>query len=142
MPHQCKALVINCMDFRLSSAIHDFMVSQGLKNNYDHVSVAGAALFLANPKIEADRDFVMGQVDMSIKFHGISQVYLINHTDCGAYGGKKAFHSNEQMEKEWHKGDLKDAKKVILEKFSQLEVIMVLARLNDNRNIDFEVIKD
>ena len=142
MPHQCKSLVINCMDFRISSAVHHFMISQGLKNNYDHVSVAGGALSLANPKIEADREFVMGQIDMSIKFHGISQVYLINHTDCGAYGGKKAFHSDEKVEKEWHKGDLKDAKKVILAKFPQLEVIMVLARLEENGSIDFEVINN
>jgi len=131
------------MDFRLTSAVYDFMVAQGLKNNYDQVCPAGGVLPVVRPKNERDREFILEHIGLSMNLHGTKTVYLINHTDCGAYGGKQAF-ASEQAEKEQHTKDLKEAKKIVLERFPELEVKLFLGRLKEEEGkeleIDFEVI--
>ena len=139
MSHQCKAFVLYCMDFRLTTDVHDFMVSLGLKNDYDGVRLAGGVLPIVRPENERDREYIFGHISLSNEKHGAKKVYLMNHTDCGAYGGKEDFKSEEE-EKEQHTKDLKEAKKIVMEKFPELEVIMILAKIDEIGEIVFEVI--
>src|SRR4051794_20679410 len=41
---QAEALLLTCMDYRLTDATSHYMAGRGLKNKYDHVVLAGAAL--------------------------------------------------------------------------------------------------
>jgi len=139
MPHSCKALVLHCIDFRFGKAIKKYLESQNLLGDVDIVSVAGAVKDLVEPKIPADAKFIMRQIVISSSLHHISQVILLNHTDCGAYGGRAAFSSdNEEFER--HSHDLQTAKTAILAEFPSLDVIKILARLNKNGEITFETI--
>ena len=143
MSHHCQALVIHCMDFRFHSAIRDFLVSMRLKDQYDLVSLAGAAKGL----LENDRagsEVILKQIDISQRLHGISEVYIIHHMDCGAYGGHAAF-ADLSAEHAKQAADLKAAQRIVSEKFTSLTVKKVLARIEerDGRNlIDFEVISN
>lgn len=96
MSHTCKALLLRCLDFRLNEAIQQWLQKNHLANNCDLVSLAGA---VKNLKI------VLGQIEISQRLHGISEVILMNHTDCGAYGGRAAFADSEE-ERARHQQDL------------------------------------
>lgn len=121
MPHACKALILHCIDFRLGPAIKNYLEGQSLLGEVDIVSVAGAVKNLISPAVPTDSEFVLRQIEISKRLHSIAQIILINHTDCGAYGGRKAFGS-EKEEQEKHAQDMKKAKEMILTKFPSLEM--------------------
>ncbi|RJO58990.1 hypothetical protein C4546_04130 [Candidatus Parcubacteria bacterium] len=139
MSHSCQAIVFTCIDFRFHSAIRDFLVSNSLKDNYDLVSLAGVTKGL----VEGDKacsEIILKQIDISHNLHGIKEVLLIHHLDCGAYGGHKAFDSLA-AEGEKQAGDLAYAKELIQAKFPNLDVKKVIARIQEKGGenlIDFE----
>ncbi len=140
MSHYCKALIIHCMDFRFGEAIKNWLAENHLLNDCDIVSLAGAAKGLANPRSAAEKEIILKQLEISSSLHKISQVILMHHTDCGAYGGRDAFESGE-AEYNQHADDMKKAKELILNKFSDLEVKTVLAKINPLGQITFEAVK-
>ncbi|MEK7637533.1 MAG: carbonic anhydrase [Patescibacteria group bacterium] len=127
MSHVAKAIVLRCMDYRFVSSLRDYLVSFGLKDRYDLVSVAGAAKNMVDPANPADPEFVMRQIDIAKRLHHIVEVIIINHLDCGAYG--KIFASKE-AERRRHEGDLEKAKAMIKARFLDLRVRLVLAGLH------------
>lgn len=128
MAHTCKALVIRCMDFRLGPELNRFLDEQGLSGGCDIVSLAGAARgFLSDDS----RDLLMKQVQISKELHGITEVYLMNHTDCGAYGGKKSF-ASEAEERERMIGDMRKAAETIEDKFPDLEVKLWMPHIEED----------
>ncbi len=136
MTHSAKALVLHCIDFRFIHEIVHFLKSLKLLDQYDDVSVAGAAKNLADPYDAADKEFVLRQIEIAKKLHGIEQVIVINHLDCGAYG--KGTFANVQEERERHLKDLKNAKRIIEQRFDGLMVTPVLARIDERGKVDFE----
>lgn len=137
MSYNCKALVICCIDFRFHSAIRDFLVSMGIKDNYDMVCLGGSTKAIADND-QAGKETLLKQIDISQRLHNISEIYLIHHMDCGAYGGRQAF-ENELKEKEKHSTDLEKSRQAIIEKFNNLNINKVIARL-DSDKVDFEVV--
>lgn len=129
MLHHCEALVIHCMDFRFVEGIRKYLNEQGLERNYDVVSIAGGAGALLNPESQA---LLLKQVALSQKLHGITKVILINHHDCGAYGGSQAF-ENGEAERVKHVADLKKAAEIIWKNQPQLTIELFLARLGDQK---------
>lgn len=129
------------MDFRLHTAMRDFLVSMGLKDDYDLITYAGAIKGLAAHD-QAAVDFFTTHIEASQKLHQTSELYLINHTDCGAYGGSKAFNSIEE-EREQHRKDLATARTFLTELYPDLTVHTVLARMKiegESSEIDFQVV--
>lgn len=137
--HFCKSLLLQCMDFRLGEAIKKWLEENHLMNNCDVVSLAGAVKNLVEPKESTDREFILRQIEISQRLHRISEIILMNHTDCGAYGGREAFESGE-TEYQRHKADLKTAKEIIQGRFSELEVRMILAKITPLGQVSFEEI--
>ena len=111
MSHNAKAVVVHCMDFRLQGVINKFIEQFA---PYDEVSIAGAAKkFIGNKKDIAN--YLLSELKLSHDLHNVKTVVLINHHDCGAYGGVSAFTSLE-AEKKQHHTDLKQASRLIAEK--------------------------
>lgn len=123
--HTAKAVVVRCMDFRTISSLRDHLISLGLKDKYDLVSIAGAAKNLVDPVEESDPQFFLRQISIAQSLHKVTQVILINHMDCGAYGSVKF--ANKEEERARHETDLKKAKEVIERHFPGIEVKTVLA---------------
>ena len=128
--HQAKALVLRCMDFRFVSSIREHLLNLGLGDQYDLVSVAGAAKNLVDPSNPADPEFIFRQIDIAHRLHQIEEVIIINHLDCGAYG--KIFNSPDE-ERARHVADLNNAKAMIAARFPNLRVVTLLAGLAEDR---------
>ena len=137
MAHHCKSLLIRCMDFRLQEPLNNFLKGKSLEGDYDIISVAGAVKPLLSLETRA---FILRQIKISVDLHGISEVILNAHTDCGAYGGSEKFSSFEQ-ECEFQKREMRRAKTLILEKHPHLKVRMVLAKIQPSKEIVFEEVK-
>lgn len=128
MSHTCRSLILHCMDFRFGSAIKKHLEENGLLDNCDIVSLAGAAKNLVSPTNDAERELVLRQIEISKRLHHISEVILLNHTDCGAYGGRGVF-TDRAAEDAKHISDLAEAKRIVLEKFPGLAIKTLIAQM-------------
>lgn len=136
MSHTAKALVLHCMDFRFQKGLNEWLQSQGLVHNYDLVAAAGGAKNLVDPAQPTDVEFIERQIDISKRLHAVTEVWLINHRDCGAYG--KIFATPEE-ETQRHTNDLAKAKEMVEAKFG-LTVKTFLATLGEGNSVSVEII--
>ena len=82
---EVDSLLLTCMDYRLENEILAYMDGRGLRDNYDHVVLAGASLgVLAKAKPGWGRTF-WDHLDTAIQLHHIHRVIVLDHRDCGAY---------------------------------------------------------
>lgn len=130
MAHHCKYFIAHCIDFRLQKAIKDYLEKENLLGDCDVVSAAGGV---------KNNDFLLEQLDVSVNLHKVQEARLINHLDCGAYGGSEAFGSAEE-EYKFHVGELKKAKVAVLAKYPSLKVRMLLAKIQPSGEVIFESI--
>ncbi|MBI2041564.1 MAG: hypothetical protein HYT20_00910 [Candidatus Nealsonbacteria bacterium] len=131
MPHYCKYFIAHCIDFRFQEAIKDHLAKNGLLGDCDIISIAGGV---------KDRDFILKQLDVSVSLHKSREAVLINHIDCGAYGGSGKFSSFE-AERIFHAKELEKTKTRILEKYPSLKVKIMLAKIQQSGKVTFEEIK-
>lgn len=113
MSHQCEAIVVHCMDYRLQSFINQWLEANLSNTLYDRAVMAGGVYDLYD---------VIRQVDISVRLHGISKVILINHEDCGMYG--------YGITEEHHEEDLREAEEKIRRIFPHLEIDTYYLNLN------------
>lgn len=125
MEHHCKALVIQCIDFRFRKSLAEFLESR-FEDSYDLVSVAGGVKRLVSDPL--DNNFILEQIKISDTLHKPEVILLIQHEDCGAYGGSAAL-GDFSREQETHKQELGKAEALLREQFSQ-PVEKHLARLS------------
>lgn len=135
MQHACSALIIHCMDFRLGKAVKEYLENSGLLNDCDIVAAAGAAKNLLPSAPEAERQFILKQIAISKNLHHIKKVILMNHTDCGAYGGRSAFTSRE-AEEETNRRDMNEAARLIRNEHPELEVETVLMNIKEDGSVN------
>lgn len=133
--HSCEAVVLSCIDFRFWRETVKFVEDElGIKN-FDFPSLPGAAKAINEC---ADNDITMQCVSVPCDLHHAKKLVLVNHQDCGAYGGSKIFKGDEFAEQRFHEQELQKAKEKVLVKYPNLEVILVYARLADEgKNIEF-----
>ena len=108
MSHTCSSVLIRCMDFRLTSAINRWMEEKGIMDDCDIISIAGISKSIAEYPDSEDAKFVLNQIELSSKLHDTKTLYLVHHTDCGAYGGHDTF-ENLEVEKETYKSHMEKA---------------------------------
>lgn len=81
----CEVLLLSCMDYRLNDDLVAYMDGRGLKDDYDHVILAGASLgALTDQRPDWGKTF-WEHLDAAIALHHIARVMVIDHRDCGAY---------------------------------------------------------
>ena len=120
--YQCDAAVVWCFDHRFHIGFSKYLKRLGIVNS-DVIKIAGGAKCLASPDRESDREFVLDQIQKSIRLHGTKRVILMLHSDCGAYGGLVgAFGGNASREAQHHERELKIAAKYVAEKIPDIEV--------------------
>src|SRR3989344_2257507 len=123
--HTCKALVIHCIDFRFRKSLSEFLESR-FGDSYDLVSVAGGVKRLVADPLE--NNFILEQIKISDRLHKPEVILLIQHEDCGAYGGSVAF-GDFSTEQEAQNQELEKAKALLREQCTQ-SVEKYLARLS------------
>jgi carbonic anhydrase len=124
--HSCEALVIHCIDFRFWQALHENIKKELKIENFDIISLAGGAKNLSSPFERHMLDTILKNAEISGRLHHIKKVILVNHMDCGAYGGSAKF-ENLEAEIEFHKSELEKAAVVISEKFPNIEIVKMFA---------------
>jgi hypothetical protein len=79
------ALLLNCIDYRLTGATTRYMEAQGMAGKYDQIVLAGASLGAKNKKFPAWGVTFWDHVQIAIDLHHIRKIVVIDHRDCGAY---------------------------------------------------------
>jgi hypothetical protein len=79
------ALLLSCIDYRLTGKVSDYMTAQGLAGKYDQTILAGAALGAVTHKYPDWGRTFRQHLGIAIELHGIHEVIVIDHRDCGAY---------------------------------------------------------
>ena len=119
--YTADAFVVRCFDNRFWSVFHKFIKAQGL-TQIDLESVAGGAKIFSSPEQEGDRDFMLRELEKSIKLHHTPKVMLFTHHECGAYGGFGRFNESRDAEMLFHQHEQAKAISVIGEKFPDIPV--------------------
>ncbi len=131
--HSCEAVVLCCIDFRFWRETLDFVEQElGLKC-FDFPSLPGGA-----KAINEDNELALACVFVPCDLHHVNKVVIVNHQDCGAYGGSVKFNGDDEAEQKFHERELKKAKEKIAANYNDKEIILVYAKLDENKeNIKF-----
>ncbi|KKQ77431.1 MAG: hypothetical protein US98_C0004G0002 [Parcubacteria group bacterium GW2011_GWC1_38_6] len=94
--YEAGAVILWCFDARFDPVLGVFLQTMP-DSKFDIIKVAGGAKSLASPENESDRDFILRQIQASIRLHNAKKVILMAHQECGAYGGKndRSFYEEE-----------------------------------------------
>ncbi len=133
-------LVMHCGDGRLMRDIYKWLDGQGVVGQCDELSLAGGCKDLITPEYETDRDYLLRQIGKFRRLHGTQRVFLVNHMDCGGYGGKSAF-ENEAQEMQKHAGDLHEAASLIQNKWPDMEVRKIVIIMEGDEVKDFQEVR-
>jgi len=126
------------MDFRLTTAINSWMEENNIMGDCDIISEAGVTKTIVENPASPEAQYLLTQIKLSKKLHRISTLYLMHHTDCGAYGGHSGFASTED-EMNRHIEDMKKAKAVIDAENLGIDVRLIIADMHEG-TIDFKQI--
>lgn len=83
---------------------------------------------LARPKGSWARDFVVGQLEESRRLHEISEIYLVNHEDCGAYGPESVKDCDKELAT--HVKDMQQARAFLKDRFPDTKIHAYFQRLD------------
>src|SRR5271169_2068399 len=87
--YKADACVISCYDARFELVLRKFLKRRGL-SLVDHLKIAGSVKGLASPDHEADREFMLRMIRISMRLHQPELIVMVGHQECGAYGGAPA----------------------------------------------------
>lgn len=119
--YRADACVVSCFDARFELVTRKFLKKRGIWWA-DPLKIAGGAKIFASPAEESQRIFALEQVRTSMRLHGTNRVMLMVHSDCGAYGGLKAFDGNEEREAANHESELRGAAEFLKNNVPAVEV--------------------
>jgi len=127
MSHNAQAIALSCIDFRFRKAVQDFLNNELGLPDVDFKGDAGAVQQIVE-KTPAG-DWICKNFEIAFSLHGVNKIILINHQDCGAYGGSKKF-TDEKQEIEFHTEQLKKAVEILKEKYPDKTVEAYFALLS------------
>lgn len=119
--YTADAAVVWCYDYRFDTAFRKLLKKTGILA-YDSIRIAGGAKSLASPQQESDRLFVLDQIRKSMKLHETTTVVLMLHSDCGAYGGLRAFDGDPRKEAQRQNSELQKAAAFLRQQVPELAV--------------------
>ena len=115
--HTCEALVIHCIDFRIQVFLNEYL-EERFSGTYDRVAVAGGVKILP-----------LEQCEVSVRLHDPKTIVLIQHEDCGAYGGSEAL-GDFEAEQKFQANELTKAEQKLKEHFPDVGIEKFLIRLS------------
>jgi len=123
--HHCENLVIRCMDWRFSGKQVGELLDQlfadddGFGSFDDRGSVGTSEAVID----EKSREVIFKALNVAIEKHGAERIVLIDHVDCGAYGGSSKFDGDAEAEKSFHIEKLKEAKEILQKQYPELQIV-------------------
>ena len=125
-------LLLSCMDYRLVDETERYMSGRGLRDKYDHVILAGAALGAITDKFPAWNKTFWDHLDVAIKLHSVHTVMVMDHRDCGAYKVilGEDFGKDPARETAAHTVQLQSLRRMISDKYPTMKVELLLMSLD------------
>lgn len=108
--HKTQALVISCIDFRARKPLAELLKNKMNIDSFDAIMLAGGAKNILDGG--QNEEVVLNNINISLKLHDPDLIVLVNHEDCGAYGGSKKFASKKEEEK-FHEQELDKAQEML-----------------------------
>jgi carbonic anhydrase len=126
------ALLLNCIDYRLTGATTSYMAAQGMAGKYDQFILAGASLGAITHKFPAWGKSFWEHLQVAIDLHHIRKVVVLDHRDCGAYKVilGKDFSKDPKEEFEVHAKEMRALRAAIQKKHRALETTLGLMALD------------
>ncbi len=118
MGHPVDNLSLTCIDFRFRALIAEW-IKHNLNDQSDIVALAGASMAVLNPDWQAT---TLTQIELAKQLHDIKTVHIIDHIDCGAYGGSAKFEGDKEAEVAMHHTELAKASQTISARFPTISV--------------------
>jgi carbonic anhydrase len=136
--HTTEAAVLCCIDFRFWKETMQF-VEEGLGiKSYDFPKLPGSTKAIIEAK---DNDITMACIGVPCDLHHVKKIVVVDHEDCGAYGGSVKFDGDVAAEQAFHTEQLHLAKEILAAKYPGKEIILAYARLADeNTNVEFVLV--
>ena len=127
-----RAIMLSCMDYRLVDDLVNFMEAHEYHDNYDHVVLAGASLGVVHEAFADWHEVFWKHVDLAKELHGITEVIVIDHRDCGAYrlALTKAAVDTPEKETVAHRETMQEFARQVTERHPDLQVYGVLMGLD------------
>lgn len=127
-----RALLLSCMDYRLVDDLVTFMAAHDYRDNYDHVVLAGASLGVVHAAFADWHATFWQHLAVAIDLHGITEVIVIDHRDCGAYRLALGAEAVDTPDKETaqHSAHMQEFARQVSEKHPGLRVYGILMALD------------
>ena len=113
-----KALAVSCIDGRFLQPGLRWLTTK-LGPVFDYRTELGCSKAIVDSL--ADRQRLFNVVETARELHSIEQVWLVDHVDCGAYGGSRQ-HQSPAAERAFHLERLAAAQRIVERRFPELEV--------------------
>lgn len=134
MPAQADWVVIRCMDPRLNGPIKRLLRELKIPEAHGLISVPGGPQDINEP----DRGVFLDAIErVSLPLHGAKRALLIQHTDCGAYGGRANCGGSEVADLIFHRRELVKAISRFRKVYPRLEVLAYVVHLSKGRHAHF-----
>ena len=124
------SVVLSCMDYRLMDDVGTYLNKRGLKDNYDHLILAGGSLGAVTNKYPHWGQAFFEHLGLAIKLHNVHRAIIIDHRDCGAYRLIFGKDTKGDEEKKLHATQLHHLAQLIHQKHKQLAVETFLMNLD------------
>ena len=81
-----RAIIFNCIDFRLRENTTCNLNCRGYYNNYDEVIAAGVSLgYNGLLDFTGWNTFIDAHIALAYALHSINEIHIVEHCQCGAY---------------------------------------------------------
>lgn len=81
-----RAIIFNCIDFRLRENTTCNLNCRGYYNNYDEVIAAGVSLgYNGLMNFSGWNTFIDAHIALAYALHSINEIHIVEHCQCGAY---------------------------------------------------------
>lgn len=127
-----EALLLNCIDYRLTAATTRYMSEHRMAGKYDQLILAGASLGAKNDKFPAWGTTFWEHVQIAIDLHHIRRIVVMDHRDCGAYKAilGKDLAGDPKAEFAAHAAQMRSLRADIGQKHPELQVQLLLMGLD------------
>ena len=104
------ALVICCKDYRYIQPIQRFIRRRGVRW-YDLKATAGGLRALLDAPALVRR-WILADVRLVWRLHGVRRMLIVQHQDCAGYGGSKVFR-DAAAERRFHRRQFQRAQRLL-----------------------------
>ena len=114
-----NVFVLSCIDPRFTRILADHLIHQGIKDDYDYFTLAGASLGANQTKFKGWKKTLTNTIDLAVKLHKIDEFWVFDHMDCGMY--KAMYKIKKDDDPNIHYDEINELHNYIREKYPNLD---------------------